>query len=543
MEQDETRWLDCELGLTINIREACDFWMTPTRFDGWAKTMDRAELFFQWLREFILRRADRTEGNTSVAQNGTYLMWHSDATLFHVADWVPEACSLQPLPPAPERYTPAANEVTVTFFTKFDRYEKCFYCALKRRAEIQRDVTKRGQDGQVLTSVFMHLKESEFYVKEFLAIDEWYDGPSIALDGTKRGPLPWAWHMAFDASPPPPTTTKATTTPELSRSLGLLKCEVHPSLQHRRRPDTKQDTGSSEEAQEEDISYEDYDEDTDEEGLDEDESEAEEKPLYYKGEFFGPRDFRSIGATWSQRRLKDLPACRAVAGVRLDAGEMIQGRRSRGPETGRSDLQEGLHYGAQLAVIHRGVSMELCVGEAAPGRPMRKDDAQGPIHGPRAEERGALSFDDAVERFLPGFGTKGKSQVTLRHCLTHTAGLWASTLKMPEKKSPEEVLQHICQQPLAEGWEPGRRCGYDSPAWYVLAGVAEAAAGDAEASRFAELVKKEIFEPLGLRSSSIGMRSERRAELEKAGRLASWRDEGENDEVFSGAEVLTKRLH
>ena len=56
----------------------------------------------------------------------------------------------------------------------------------------------------------------------------------------------------------------------------------------------------------------------------------------------------------------------------------------------------------------------------------------------------------------------------------------------------------------------------------VLAGVAEAAAGaapavagaaadaegdaegDAEASRFAELVKKEIFEPLGLRSSSIG---------------------------------------
>lgn len=40
--------------------------------------------------------------------------------------------------------------------------------------------------------------------------------------------------------------------------------------------------------------------------------------------------------------------------------------------------------------------------------------AQGPIHGPRAEERGALSFDDAVERFLPGFGTKGKSQVTLR---------------------------------------------------------------------------------------------------------------------------------
>ena len=30
-----------------------------------------------------------------------------------------------------------------------------------------------------------------------------------------------------------------------------------------------------------------------------------------------------------------------------------------------------------------------------------------------------------------------------------------------------QVLQHVCRQPLVDGWQPGQRCGYDSPAWYA----------------------------------------------------------------------------
>lgn len=32
---------------------------------------------------------------------------------------------------------------------------------------------------------------------------------------------------------------------------------------------------------------------------------------------------------------------------------------------------------------------------------------------------------------------------------------------------PRQVLRHVCQQPLVDGWQPGKRCGYDSPAWYA----------------------------------------------------------------------------
>ena len=41
-------------------------------------------------------------------------------------------------------------------------------------------------------------------------------------------------------------------------------------------------------------------------------------------------------------------------------------------------------------------------------------------------ERGALELDDPVVRHLPEFGAHGKDSITLRHLLTHTAGIRAA---------------------------------------------------------------------------------------------------------------------
>ncbi|CAJ1333616.1 unnamed protein product [Effrenium voratum] len=118
------------------------------------------------------------------------------------------------------------------------------------------------------------------------------------------------------------------------------------------------------------------------------------------------------------------------------------------------------------------------------------------------QERGLLCFDDPVAKFLPAFKAQGKGLVTIRHCLTHTAGLWGSMMDRTEKPTDFEVLRHISAQPLAERWTVGARCGYDSPAWYVLAGVVTAA--DLKHRSFQRYAEEEVFGPLGLDSCSIG---------------------------------------
>src|SRR6476660_7484464 len=100
-------------------------------------------------------------------------------------------------------------------------------------------------------------------------------------------------------------------------------------------------------------------------------------------------------------------------------------------------LQQGIadatHIGAQLYVSHRGgVVADLAVGRARRDVEMRTDSlmtwfsmtkAVTAVAVAQQWERGALDPDDAVVRHLPEFGAAGKERITLRHLLTHTAGL------------------------------------------------------------------------------------------------------------------------
>jgi len=161
-DEGQSRWLDCNFHLTLNDHEACDFWMTPERYDAYGAREDQHP-------KFILRHAGRADGNNSVMQNETHLMWGTDPIPFHVSEWVPEGCGFRPQPP-PVQYDTAANQITVTMSTHLEKYAD----SIKFR--------------QVLTSIFTHLKETEFYIKEFLIIDDWFDGRSVALNGTQLGP-------------------------------------------------------------------------------------------------------------------------------------------------------------------------------------------------------------------------------------------------------------------------------------------------------------------------------------------------------------------
>jgi CubicO group peptidase (beta-lactamase class C family) len=171
-------------------------------------------------------------------------------------------------------------------------------------------------------------------------------------------------------------------------------------------------------------------------------------------------------------------------------------------------IASGWHSGAQLYASVHGVTVaETAVGEARPGVAMTTRtivewaSATKPVTCAALAllwERGLLDLDDPVCRHLPAFAAHGKERVTIRHLLTHTAGLADTVTKF----SPfDEAVAAVCDAPLLTGWVPGRRCSYNSVVMWAVAGLVTRLS-DVPLDQF---VRDEIFAPLGLGDSWIGM--------------------------------------
>jgi CubicO group peptidase (beta-lactamase class C family) len=178
-------------------------------------------------------------------------------------------------------------------------------------------------------------------------------------------------------------------------------------------------------------------------------------------------------------------------------------------------ITQRLHIGAQLYVSRAGqVVVDTAVGEARAGLPLRPDSLMlwmscskfaVPIAILQQWERGRLSLDDRVAEHIPEFGCHGKAAITLRHVLTHTGGFrnvihhWSTT-------PWDDIIAEICAVQIEDGWIPGRRAGYHvASAWYILAEVVRRLDGRS----FSQYVRDEIFLPLGMHDSWIGMPAER----------------------------------
>jgi CubicO group peptidase (beta-lactamase class C family) len=85
-------------------------------------------------------------------------------------------------------------------------------------------------------------------------------------------------------------------------------------------------------------------------------------------------------------------------------------------------------------------------------------------------ERGLLDFDAPVARYWPEFAQKGKEGVLIRHILTHTAGLPAPSLKVPDEAVYDwnTMINALEQSELF--WEPGTKCGYHAATFGWLNG-------------------------------------------------------------------------
>jgi CubicO group peptidase (beta-lactamase class C family) len=138
-------------------------------------------------------------------------------------------------------------------------------------------------------------------------------------------------------------------------------------------------------------------------------------------------------------------------------------------------------------------------------------------------ERGRLELDDPVAKRVPEFGVQGKERITLRHLLTHTAGIRMLDVGWPER-SWEEIVARICAMRPEPRWIPGEKAGYHTASsWFVLGEVIRRVDG----RPFERYVREEVFEPLGMVDSWVGMPPERYLFYKAEGRLgATWNTEG-----------------
>src|SRR5439155_4970665 len=124
-------------------------------------------------------------------------------------------------------------------------------------------------------------------------------------------------------------------------------------------------------------------------------------------------------------------------------------------------------------------------------------------------ERGNLELDDRVVDHLPEFGVHGKDAITVRHLLTHTAGIRggdAITSQAPGTGYWDEIVAGICAVEPEARWVPGARAGYHLGAGMTL--LAEIVRRR-DGRRFEQYVRDEVFEPLGMPDCWVGMPPER----------------------------------
>jgi CubicO group peptidase (beta-lactamase class C family) len=117
-----------------------------------------------------------------------------------------------------------------------------------------------------------------------------------------------------------------------------------------------------------------------------------------------------------------------------------------------------------------------------------------------AVQDGLVDYAAPVSRYVPEFAAQGKGAVTIRHLLTHSAGI--PGVPLTAVRNEEEwaaAVRAVCAAPLE--WAPGSRSAY-----HALTGLFTAAECVRRASGGATweaICRKRLFGPLGVRSLSF----------------------------------------
>lgn len=117
-------------------------------------------------------------------------------------------------------------------------------------------------------------------------------------------------------------------------------------------------------------------------------------------------------------------------------------------------------------------------------------------------ERGKLSFDDPLAKFLPEFPSKEAAEkIRIKHLLSHTAGLGSYfNQKFIESsrarfRTTTDFMELAKEEKMA--FEPGTRWSYSNTGMLVLGAVIEKATGQS----YYDYVRENIYKPAGMINS------------------------------------------
>ncbi|KXV35679.1 beta-lactamase [Gluconobacter thailandicus] len=110
-------------------------------------------------------------------------------------------------------------------------------------------------------------------------------------------------------------------------------------------------------------------------------------------------------------------------------------------------------------------------------------------------EKGQLHLDDPVTRYLPAFGTNGKSSITLRLLLTHYSGLPPDLPLEDAWNGKVEAVRRVITSPLAN--PPAEKFVYSDINFITLGLIVEKISG----LPLNDYVSKNILSPLGMAQS------------------------------------------
>jgi len=119
-----------------------------------------------------------------------------------------------------------------------------------------------------------------------------------------------------------------------------------------------------------------------------------------------------------------------------------------------------------------------------------------------AHQDGKLDYDVPVSTYIPEFTGGGKESITLRHLLTHSAGIPSVVLgQVLTDEQWAEALRVVCAAKTE--WAPGSRTAYHALSGMFVA--AEAVRRVSDMKPWKAICQERLFDPIGAKSMTYGL--------------------------------------
>jgi len=118
-------------------------------------------------------------------------------------------------------------------------------------------------------------------------------------------------------------------------------------------------------------------------------------------------------------------------------------------------------------------------------------------------DKGMFDLDDPAQKYLPEFKGQWRDQVTVRHLLTHTAGLPDQLPQNARLRSKHATLSEFIEGALRVPlhFKPGTKYEYSSMAILLATEIAQRLSG----TEIKQLVHQSVLQPLNMQASALGV--------------------------------------